>query len=71
MYQPNATASLFCQWLLDNTWLHFSNPQRNLITLIQTAADDVTPVTPTQWKNFLMLTNSRYSIYLQAIALLV
>jgi len=66
-HQPNANAEAFCQWIEDNSWLHLSNSQLNLIAIIKAAAIAVTPVTDTQWKNFLQLTTSRYQIYLQAI----
>lgn len=66
-HQPNANAQAFCQWIEDNSWLKFSAPQLNLIAIIKASAIAVTPVTDTQWKNFLTTTTSRYQIYLQAI----
>ena len=66
MVQPNANCQTFCEWIEANTWLKFSASQLNLIGIVKAAAIAVTPVTATQWKDFLNTTTSRYQIYLQA-----
>ena len=68
---PNAACVTFCTWIQANTWLQLSGSQLNLIAIIKAAGIAVTPVTDTQWKNFLTTTSWRYQTYKQSVELTV
>jgi len=65
---PNTTSYNFCTWVLANHWLGATNPQRALITIVQSAALAGTTVTDNQWNNFLRATGLWYQYYTSFLA---
>lgn len=63
MIQPNATAKLFCEWMLSDGTPRLTPSQIVVANQIITSVDTSTPVTQAVWNNFLLFAPSRWEVY--------
>lgn len=69
MIQPNATAKLFCEWMLGDGTPRLTNPQRVVAQQIIDSVDNTEPVTESVWNNFMLFSPSRWFNYKMQYAL--
>jgi hypothetical protein len=68
MVTPNADCVLFCTWIQDSGFYRFSTARVALIALVKDAGQNVTEITNQQYNDFIRVTNTVYSGYLQYMA---
>ena len=68
MVTPNAACSAYCTWLLNSSYYRWSTTRQILINDIKTAADTVTPVTDSDYNQFIQITFPLYQQYINYLA---